>query len=283
MSEHDENNLKEREKVVNQNELDMEEKIDLEEGENDETVSNEGEGVADEEVEDVDEGDEDEYEDDEEQASNEDGDSSGLSDEEKTYLQKMNFHERTQLLFGILYLGNRIIPVSDLENLIEFKPENEEVTIEKLVSELNGELAARNAPYEVIWRFEKENLELVLKQEYIDKLAFSDYFFKHEAISREKLKIISYITFKNFLEHSPCYAQDFLANKTFDEIKLANILYELEQKDGLIYQVKRGEKVELQLTNQFFDMMNLPKDKFQLGPILRNQLIQVIDGDMPTE
>lgn len=195
-------------------------------------------------------------------------------------------YDRTQLLFGILYLANRAVLVEDLNPLIEYPQldNDNRLTIEDIFNELNKELDSRSAPYTIVWRFNKENLELVLKQEFISKLSFSDYFFKLENIPREKLKIISFITFKNFLEHSACYAQDILASKNldFDEIKLSNILFELEQKDGLVFQDKNKQtgRIELQLTNQFFDMMNLPKDKFQLGPILRNHLIQVIDGDI---
>jgi hypothetical protein len=204
--------------------------------------------------------------------------------DEIEFLRKMKLHDRTQLLFGILYLGNRPLPVDDLQPLITYQKakEHKRISLETLVEELNGELKSRSAPYSVQWRYNKESLELTLNQEYVKDLSFSEHFFKQENIPREKLKIISFITFKNYFEHSPCYSHDLLLNKTFncDEIKLANILYELEQKDGLIYQNKSSNgKVELKLTNQFFDMMHLPKDILQLGPILRNQLLRVIDGE----
>ena len=196
----------------------------------------------------------------------------------------MSLHDRSQLVFSILYVGSRQITEDDLQPILAHQEKNP-VTLSQLVSEVNNELNSRNSPYVVAWHKEQKYLEIVLKQEHINELSFSEYFFKIENLSRDKYKILSYITFKLYLEHSHCSVEDLLAMKNsfgFDELKLAKILYDLEM-ENLIYQVKRGSMNDIHLTNQFFEVMNLPMDRFQLGPVLRNELIKVLQGDVLAE
>ena len=203
-----------------------------------------------------------------------------FSTEELTYLKKLSLHDRSQLLFSILYLGSRQVTEDDVQPLLENQGKNP-VNLETLVKEVNTELNSRAAPYVVSWHKEQKYMELVLKQEVTNELSFSEHFFKIENLSRDKYKVLSFITFKLYLEHSHCSVEDLLTmEKTwgFDELKLAKILYDLEQ-ENLIYQVKRGSANDIQLTNQFFEVMSLPMDRFQLGPILRNELIKVLQGD----
>lgn len=195
-------------------------------------------------------------------------------------MKKLSLHDRSQLLFSILYLSSRQITEDDLSPLIQYQAKNP-VTLEKLVHELNTELNSRAAPYFVSWHKEQYYMELSLKPDNTKELSFSEHFYKIENLSRDKYKILSYITFKLYLEHSRCTVEDLLAmEKTWgvDELKLAKILYDLEQ-ENLIYQIKRGSLNEINLTNQFFEIMSLPSSTFQLGPVLRNELIKVLQGD----
>ena len=183
-------------------------------------------------------------------------------------------------MFSIVYLSSRQVSEADVQPLITHQAKNP-VTLETLVAEVNNELNSRAAPYYINWETKQNYLEVVLKSELTNELAFSDYFFKIEDLSRDKYKILSFITFKLHLEHTHCSVEDLLTMKKsfgFDELKLAKILYDLE-RENLIYQVKRGSANDIHLTNQFFEVMNLPMDRFQLGPILRNELIKVLQGD----
>ena len=189
-------------------------------------------------------------------------------------------HDRSQLLFSIVYLASRQVTEDDIQPLILNQAKNP-VTLAKLVEELNSELSSRNAPYSIIWNKEFKYLEISLKNEFSNELGFSEYFFKIENLTRDKYKILSYITFKLYLEHIHCSVEDLLAMEKsfgFDELKLAKILYDLEL-ENLIYLTKRGTSSDINLTNQFFEVMNLPMDRFQLGPVLRNELIKVLQGD----
>lgn len=192
----------------------------------------------------------------------------------------MSLHDRSQLLFSIVYLASRQVTEQDVQPLIQYQGKNP-VTLETLIKELNNELHSRNSPYLIHWHKEQKYMEIMLKQEIVQELSFSEYFFKIEDLSRDKYKILSYITFKLYLEHSHCTVEDLLSMKNsfgFDELKLAKIIYDLEL-ENLIYQVKRGSANDIHLTNQFFEIMNLPMDRFQLGPVLRNELIKVLQGD----
>lgn len=207
-------------------------------------------------------------------------DDSIFSEAELNYLKKLSLHDRSQLLFSMLYLSSRQVSEDDIQPILQYQAKNP-VSLDTLVKELNNELKSREAPYFINWHKQERYLEITLKQELTDELAFSEYFFKIENISRDKYKILSFITFKLHLEHTHCSVEDLLAMKKtfgFDELKLAKILYDLEQ-ENLIYQVKRGSANDIHLTNQFYEVMNLPMDRFQLGPILRNELIKVLQGD----
>lgn len=199
-------------------------------------------------------------------------------------MKKLSLHDRSQLLFSIIYLSSRQVSEADIQPLIVHQAKNP-VTLETLVNEINNELNSRAAPYYINWEKKLNYFEVVLKPELTNEIAFSDYFYKIEDLSRDKYKILSYITFKLHLEHTHCSVDDLLSMKKnfgFDELKLAKILYDLE-RENLIYQVKRGSANDIHLTNQFFEVMNLPMDRFQLGPILRNELIKVLQGDSFSE
>jgi hypothetical protein len=207
-----------------------------------------------------------------------------FSAKEISYLKKLSLHERAQLLFSIVYLASRQVSEEDIQPLFQHQTKNP-VSLESLVNELRTELNSRNAPYTINWNKEQKYVEIQIKQEIINEISFSDYFFKIENLPREKHKILSFITFKLYLEHSHCSVDDLLLMKNtfgFDELKLAKILYDLEQ-ENLIYQIKRGSASDIHLTNQFFDVMGLPMDRFQLGPVLRNELIKVLQGDSLVE
>ena len=216
-----------------------------------------------------------------EENENQDISVSIFSNEEIKFFNKMSLHDRTQLLFSILYLASRPVSEEDLKPLTDFQKAKNEINLTQLVKELNSELDSRSSPYTITWNKEQKLLSLTLKPQFIKDLSFSDYFFKIENISRDKYKVLSFITFKIYMEHSHCTVDELLKMKntfSMDELKLAKILFDLEQ-ENLIYQVKKGSSNDIFLTNQFFEIMGLPRDKFQLGPILRNELIKVIEGD----
>jgi chromosome segregation and condensation protein ScpB len=204
----------------------------------------------------------------------------------------MKRSEKAQLLFSILYLAAKPVKLSNLLPIFNIQSPIEIVLAQNLIQKLNEDLESRSAPYEVIWSgigsIENSILELILKPEYRSQLTFSNYFVKQEKLSRDKIKILSYIAYQNHLKHESISLEgliDILENSGFEKYNISKLLTELE-KDGLLFK-KRGKgssnTTKIALSMRFFDLMGLPKDKISLGPALREELLKVLEGEIIVE
>lgn len=226
----------------------------------------------------------------EESEDPDDSDSQKTLEEEgriESIIEKMDTNEKQYLLFSLLYLASRPVFFDEILPIIPFSSTEEfDQFVIPIINRMNQELNSRSAPYYIHVNKDKHVLSIELKKEILKKIEFSDLLFEKSKykISREKMKILSFVSYKTIIRHTLASLDDLMSKFGVSGINLTNEL----EKDGFIYQKRieledKGKLVTYELTNKFFEIMNFPKEQLELSGYLRdfftNYLTEEEDDD----
>ena len=208
-----------------------------------------------------------------------------LSEEELTLLNDLNPVERQHLLFGLLYLANRPVsleemaPIYNVNTVEEFRS-----VVVPVLKKINEELASRSAPYTIYFNEEDYSSWLHLTDEMLEKINFSTYIFLEEQkeLSREKMKVLSFIAYKTIIQHLEVTLDDIMAHTGVTGV---NLVPEIE-KEGWIYQKKskrsdsKNRIISFELTNKFYDSLGFPQESLELSKVLRDQMLRFLEEEV---
>ncbi|MHA1990234.1 MAG: SMC-Scp complex subunit ScpB [Candidatus Hodarchaeales archaeon] len=192
----------------------------------------------------------------------------------ESMINEMDAGEKQYLLFSLLYLASRPVFFDEILPIIPFTSSEEfDQFVTPMINRINEELKSRSAPYYVHVNKEKHVLSIELDKEILKKIEFSELIFSKSKlkISREKMKILSFISYKTIIRHTLASLDDLMSKFGVSGINLTNEL----EKDGFVYQKRieledRGKLVTYELTNKFFEVMNFPKEQLELSGYLRD-------------
>ena len=208
-----------------------------------------------------------------------------LSEEELALLNDLNPVERQHLLFGLLYLANRPVsleemaPIYNVNTVEEFRS-----VVVPVLKKINEELASRSAPYTIYFNEEDYSSWLHLTDEMLEKINFSTYIFLEEQkeLSREKMKVLSFIAYKTIIQHLEVTLDDIMAHTGVTGV---NLVPEIE-KEGWIYQKKskrsdsKNRIISFELTNKFYDSLGFPQESLELSKVLRDQMLRFLEEEV---
>ena len=208
-----------------------------------------------------------------------------LSEGELALLNELNASERQHLLFCLLYLANRPVSLEVMAILYNVNTVEEfRNVVVPVLQKINEELSSRSAPYSIYFNEEDYSSWLRLNDEMLEKIKFSPYIFLEEQkeLSREKMKVLSYIAYKTIIQHLEVTLDDIMVHTGVTGV---NLVPEIE-KDGWIYQKKskrsdsKNRIISFELTNKFYDSLGFPQESLELSKVLREQMLRFLEEEV---